>query len=352
MRARKKAGLFAGAWLYLLGSAALLALVIFFFSQQKHPRNPEVNTPVLALTQVHSTNFFFNPAAASFLHREKGETLEFAPAAHDPKLWRKLDRKIHFDAVFLFGEPAEFRPLLQHLLVSSDWVLTYLDHTSFIFERAPRPGWSPSQVAALTARFASSPPDLVEVLVASSRNLREANFLLEARDTIAKARSLNDKNPAVWAELAILSAQEQHWNEALEDADRALKFDKSYAPALSAKAQVLFGTRRFSEAYSVSEQLLRHSPDDAAALFLHAKIAHELHAYSTEIETLRKLIAMADQLHERPTIFRIYLGQAYACIGDRDRSASEFSSALADPDLDAAQRAHIGTMMKRLSSSQ
>ena len=38
------------------------------------------------------------------------------------------------------------RQLLEHLAGSADWTLTYLDHTSFIFLRAPAKAWQLSLI--------------------------------------------------------------------------------------------------------------------------------------------------------------------------------------------------------------
>jgi len=81
-----------------------------------------------------------------------------------------------------------------------------------------------------------------------------------------------------------------------EQVERALAADSDFLPALATKTQLLYGMRRFSEAYEVSLKLIAKVPDDPNLLFYHAKIAHEAHAYKAEVAALEKLIAQADEV--------------------------------------------------------
>ena len=128
------------------------------------------------------------------------------------------------------------------------------------------------------------------------------------------------------------------WKQGLDAADKALDLDDDFLPALATKAQILFATKQFGEAYDISKGLVEKRPEDPNLLFYHAKIAHEAHAYGAEIEVLEKLIALAER-DSRPTSgYRIYLAQAYATDGQAKPSIEQFQRALSDPDLPPEQR--------------
>ena len=121
-----------------------------------------------------------------------------------------------------------------------------------------------------------------------------------------------------------------------------------FFPALATKTQLLYGTKRFGDAYELSRQFIAQLPDDPSLLFYHAKIAHEAHAYKAEIEALEKLIARAEAEARPVGGYQLYLGQAYASTGDAQRSIDAFMLALNDPDLPDDQRAFARENIARI----
>ena len=140
------------------------------------------------------------------------------------------------------------------------------------------------------------------------------------------------------------------WREASEQVERALSADADFLPALATKTQLLYGMRRYDEAYVLSSQLIEKMPDDPNLLFYHAKIAHEAHAYKTEVETLTKLIAQANEEGRPIGGYQIYLGQAYAAMGDADHALDAYMLVLDDPDLPDDQRAFARENITRIKS--
>jgi len=116
-------------------------------------------------------------------------------------------------------------------------------------------------------------------------------------------------------------------------ADKALALDKRYAAAQAVKAQGLYFSKRYEEAYVLSRQLLEGSPEYPVMLFAHAKIAHEVRALEEEVEVLRKLIGFAEREKRSSSSYRVYLGQALAMRGAGEEALAELDAALADPEL-------------------
>jgi tetratricopeptide (TPR) repeat protein len=113
--------------------------------------------------------------------------------------------------------------------------------------------------------------------------------------------------------------------------DKALALDPDFTPALTTKAEILYGARRFDEALAISDKVVEAHPDDPSMLFLHSMISHEAHAYDREIAALRHLIEMAQAQGIPTTGYDVYLGQAYAESGDAMQSLIEFKK-VADAD--------------------
>ena len=125
------------------------------------------------------------------------------------------------------------------------------------------------------------------------------------------------------------------------EVDRALSLDGEFLPALSTKTLLLYGSKQYGAAYELSSKLASKFPDDPNILFYHAKIAHEAHAYKAEIEALLKLIARAGEENRAVSGYQIYLGQAYAKVGQASRSIDQFMLALDDPDLTDDERSLV-----------
>ncbi|MES2572231.1 MAG: hypothetical protein V4710_19520, partial [Verrucomicrobiota bacterium] len=156
--------LFTGAGLLVL---VLICLGILVFRDR--PFSPELSTPIFALNALSSKSLYFNGPARPWLlaHRpellapeEKDDSSErsrsLAQAVQSPPLFRQLDRRYRFDTLFLVGDPSQSRPLLEHLMETRDWTLTYLDHTSLVFKRGAVPPWDAGSLKTLQAKFHGS----------------------------------------------------------------------------------------------------------------------------------------------------------------------------------------------------
>ena len=324
----------------------------------------DITSPVLAVSELHAKSLFFTPQARLYLiantpqilvpedSDEKSErSLDFARAMQDPVFFRQLDRRCHFDALLLCGDPATYRQLLKHLLETGDWTLTYLDHTSLIFQRPPAKQWMPADLDSLRKKFASRPVnEQVAFLAQLAGRLAAAMQYTQAKHCLDDALKLNPKSPDALTRLAIYYTHFGQWRQALEKAEAALAADTKYQPALMTAAQAQLAMRRFDAALKTSDRLMEIAPNDPDALFLHARISHEAHAYTREIAALQVLISQAELQHRSVTGLRIFLGQAHAANGEALPALEQFQKAAAAADLTADQKKDVEECVVRIKS--
>ncbi len=324
--------------------------------------DPELTSPKLALEQLQAKSLYFNIAARPWLLAWRPDLLTeedrdadsprsraFVQAVQNPKLFRQLDRQYRFDAVLLVGDPSQYKPLLDHLADTKDWAPRYVDHTSIVLRRDGGKAWSLADFEVVRERLKEK--------FAKSRAMawaQAATKLLAARQADAgkslldEAARISPNHPEVANALAIYHMGRAEWRQADAQVQKALAADKDFLPALATKTQLLYGTKRFSEAYEISKQVIARLPEDPQLLFYHAKIAHEANAFKAEIEALEKLITWAEA-EGRPTGgYQLYLGQAYASVGDARRSIDSFMLALSDPDIPDDQRAFARENIARI----
>jgi len=351
-------------WATILLIAVNLGVGIYFLIRKSPEASVEITTPVLAIEALKSKSLYFTPQARPFLLARTPQTLThddldaqserslaFAQATQNPVLWRQLDRKFHFDAVLLCGDPVTYRPLLGHLLDTGDWTLTYLDHTSLIFQRPPAHQWMPADLDAIRKKFVSYPTnERVVFLVQLAGRLSAATQFTLAKQCLDEALKLKPRSPDALTQLALYYAHFGQWKQTLETADAALAGDKNYQPALITKGQALLAMRRFDEALKVSDHLMEMAPHDPQILFLHARISHEAHAYSREIAALEVLIQQAEQQKISTSGYRIYLGQAQAASGAALPALEQFQKALAAGDLSPEQKNFVNQCVERIKS--
>jgi hypothetical protein len=333
------------------GALALVVIAICMSLLGRRP-NPLLTTPTLALEHLQAKSLYYNGPAWPWLHERRPDLLgdgerypdslrvrSFTQAVQNPKLFRQLDRQERFDKLLLVGDPSQYRPLLEHLLETKDWTVVYVDHTSVIFQRAPATPWRLEQVDALLARFRGAPArERAAFLALTAGKLVALHDWPAARTLLDRARALDPKAPEVWSVQAQYHLGRGEWKDAEAAADRALELERGQLAAMGTKAQALYATKRFNEAYAISRKLVERLPDDPGMLFYHAKIAHEARAFGEEARVLRRLIALAER-DERPTSgYRVYLGQSLASAGEAEPALEEFGKAMADPDLPKAQR--------------
>lgn len=331
-----------------------LALCVAFSGCSQAPSALPLNMgPVLEhVGAMGVKNVYFNGAAFPGLVRAAPGWLavgdrvaaservrSMAQAALNPKLFRQLDRQERFEVLLLVGDPVQFRPLLEHLVKTQDWALDRVDPWSLVYRRGGVETFTMETIwkevdrwkGASTGVRAMAAAAIAERLVAAGR-FEAAGELLEASQKWAPA------NAAVCTAEGWYRLARGEWKQAVAAADKALRSEKTYRPALSVKAQGLYFSKKFEEAYQLSRVLLEEAPEDPVMLFTHAKISHEVHAFQEEVEILRHLIALAEREKRSTCWYEVYLGQALAAIGKGAEALQNFDKALADPDLPADQR--------------
>lgn len=350
-------------WILLGAIALAAALAAVWMVRARVPKlSPELATPMLALDALSSRSLYFNAPARPWLLARRPDLVAdeardeksdrsrgMTQAVQNPRLFRQLDRKYRFDTLLLLGDPSQSRPLIEHLLETKDWKLTYLDHTSLVFKREAPRAWHPGDLAAIRAKLPSQ-REQTSFLAQAAAKLLALQRAEEGKALLDEAGRLDPRVADVWSGLAIYRMNRGEWNMALGHADRALELDPASLSALASKTQILFSTRKFDEAFTHSGRLIERVPDDPGLLFYHAKIAHEAHAYGQEIQALRRLVELAERDARPASGYRIYLAQAYAADGQAQPSVDEFTRALADPDLSKEQRQFAEELLAQIKS--
>ena len=314
--------------------------------------DPVLDSPTLALEFLQAKVLYFNGPARQWVISQRPSLIDdevrdegsdrsrgMSQAVQNPKLFRQLDRKYRFDALLLVGDPSQYTPLLDHLRQTHDWTLRYADHTSLVFRRDAGKTWDLDALAPVRARIASKPPEVrATVLALTATRVNAAGFPKQAKLLLDEASSLAPRVPEVANAFAVYYLALGKFREAAPQVNRALDADPYFLPALATKAQLYYGTKRYSEAYDLSKQVIERLPENPVLLFYHAKIAHEAHAYQAEIDVMEKLIHLADADGRPLGGYQLYLGQAYASAGDAKHSIDAFMAALSDPELPSDQR--------------
>jgi tetratricopeptide (TPR) repeat protein len=317
-------------------------------------RPVQEHSPVAAMEQLEATGaktVYFTGAAFAAL---VGKTLQNPPpwlpstdreaasprvramaqAALDPKLFRQLDRQERFDALILAGDPVRYRPLQEHLLRTQDWTLEWVDPWCLLYRRGKVEPLTAEKTKELAARLAQGKGGArAQSLAAMAERLVGARRFEEALALLGQAREADAGEPAVWTAEGSYRLARGEWPQAVAMADKALSLDKGWAAAKAVKAQGLYFSKRYEEAYQLSRELLEGAPEDPVMLFAHAKIAHEVRSLQEEVEVLRKLIGFAEREKRSTSAYRVYLGQALAMRGAGEQALVELDAALADPEL-------------------
>ncbi len=330
--------------------------------------SPELQTPKLSMEQLdpglRSKPLFFTLPAVPYIKEQWQQwsgafglpvplpeeiAVQCDATLQSPADWRALDRKWHFGALLLAGDPAGFRPLLDHLRNSPDWKLTRLDPTSFVFERSPARAWTPADVAKVLAVFQThSLGEQKSARTSTAHRLVYLGEMEEAQKLLKEALQMDAKYKEAWTELAQLHGMQHHWQEALVTAERALEFDGRYRPAQKVQAHAYYALGQYGKALEVTRVLYEAAPADAPTLMLHAKVAHAAHVYMEEIEILQRMISLLQGYSQPVGAWQIYLGQAYSATGNTFMAADQFKIALKDPTLSEAQRTFSQKALERI----
>lgn len=351
----------------VLAAAVVICLVVvaslWQWRRSRQAENPLITTPRLALAELEAKSLYFNGAARPWLLAQRPDLLTaedrdersdrsraFAQAVVNPGLFRQLDRRYRFDTLLFVGDPSQYRTLLDKLVETNDFTLSYVDHTSLVFRR-PGASWAPASLAMMRAQIAmASPRERATALALAGTKLISLRRQDEGRALLEEAKALDPRVAEVWSGLALAAMNRGNWPEALGNAQHALSIDEKHLSALSVRTQSLFALKRFNEAYDLSKRLVELLPDDPNILFKHAQIAHEAHAFQAEITALEKLIARAIAEQRETGGYRLYLAQAYAAVSDGPKAVENFEHVARDPSLPADQRDFARDSIARIKS--
>jgi len=263
-----------------------------------------------------------------------------AQAALSPKLFRQLDRQEHFDALLLVGDPVQFRALTEHLIKTQDWSLSWVDSWCSVYSRQAGGGLTREAILRIATQWDGAGARVkATALAAMAERLVAASRLDVAVELLQLAKAADGESAAVWTAEGAYRLARGEWVQAVAAADRALQGSgRRGRAARSVKAQGLYFSKQFEEAYLLSAELLAEAPEDPVMLFTHAKIAHEVRAIQEEVGVLQKLIGIAEKERRSTSWYRVYLGQALAMSGEGEGALKEFDLALVDPDLPEDQR--------------
>jgi tetratricopeptide (TPR) repeat protein len=325
------------------------------------PAAPSVATPRLACAEVQARSLYFNVLAFPWLEKLRPDLLTaedrdagsarsraFAQATQNPKLFRQLDRQYHFDTLLLVGEPSNYRRLLDHLLEPEpekrDFRLVYLDHWAFIFKRGAAREWVPADADAVRQRLGKARArDQATFLAMAAGKMLAVRQVDAAKRWLDEAGTLDSRSIDVLAGLAGYQISIGRWVEAETYADKALKKNPDFVPALAAKIVAMRATRHHIDAFKYSERLNSLLPEDPVRLWQHAQLAHEAKQNTVEIKALTRLIALAREEGRPSAEYEFFLGEAHAheALDNAEHAPlalEHLRLAVADPLLPAEKR--------------
>jgi len=228
---------------------------------------------------------------------------------------------------------------MEHLIKTQDWALERVDPWSLIYRRGTEERITRESIGRVAAQWDGGAPGMrAKALAAMAERLVAAGRLEEGGGVVAEERKADSRSVEAYAAEGWYRLARGEWKQAVAAAQQGLEFAKGHRALLSVKAQGLYFSKRFEEAYEISRELLAGAPEDPVMLFTHAKIAHEVRSFQEEIQILRKLIGIAEREKRSTSWYRVYLGQALATRGEGEAALVEFDKALEDSELPADQR--------------
>lgn len=272
---------------------------------------------------------------------------EAARLTLDVPAWRKALRSSRWQVVLLTGPVQEYRPLLDHLIVAPDWHLAALTNHGFIFRRGPgRPVPSPNGETFRMSNDRETAIYLAQIAGRFDAIQRSA----EARNSMERALELAPENPTVLVHAAHFAAAHDRWQEALTFSTKALARTPDFAQAQIVQALALLETGQPDRAQALVESVLARHPEDLHSFFLAARISRMRNDNAREAEILEHLIALSRSRGLPVLNYQIYLGQAYARLGQAEQALKNYRAVLATGQLNAEQTAEIETAIATIES--
>ncbi|HEX4084463.1 MAG TPA: tetratricopeptide repeat protein [Chthoniobacteraceae bacterium] len=318
------------------------------------PMDPRLVHEKMAIDRLADAHYvFYSPWSHADLAKARPDLVAaaneraFARGVQSPAIFRQLDHQRQFDGVLLAGDPTTYEPLLKHLSESKDFVLTWLDNAALVFRRYGAKPWREADLNTTAAGLKGE--NKARFLAGAATRLIAIGQIDMAKRALDQAAPNGGKLPEYWTTLGLFDGKIDHWKEALDALNQALALNSDFTPALTTKAQILFGARRYDEALDIMDKVVAEHPNDPSMLFLHATISHEAHAYQREIAALKRLIGLAESQGVSATGYHIYLGQAYAQTGDAMLSLIEFKKVLDSDDASPEQRIFAQDCMNKIA---
>jgi tetratricopeptide (TPR) repeat protein len=271
-----------------------------------------------------------------------------ARLALNPSQWREAFRRQRWAAIILSGPIGEYRPLLDHLLISPDWHLASVTNHGFLFRHGP--GLPPRP---LEERFRFRSDHETALYLAQIAGYYEAiRRTGDARACLERAVSLAPENTSVLSHAANFAVAQRRWQDALAHSRKALEKNPNLGHAKLVQALALFETGETEQAEKLIDEVLLVSPNDSYTLFLSARIRRTLNDYSGEAASLERLVTNAKKAGFSPVDYQVYLGQAYAKQGLAEPALRSYRAALESDQLGPREKDDIREAIEAIESQR
>lgn len=294
---------------------------------------------------------FANPSMLPILALTGGDPLlkpdESARWSLSPSEWRAEQRSRQWDTVVLSGPLTEYRPLLNHLLISPDWRLTGLTNQGWVFKRGE--GVPLVLPAVDSIEFGNTTETALYLAQLSAKFEAMGNPVL-ARASIERALDLAPREAEVRLHAANFAAARKRWQDVASHAKAALKASPRSATAYSLLALAMLESGDPSAARNSAQAALRVAPEDPGTLFLLARAQRNEKDYRSEAETLETLVATCRERGLPSAGYQAYLAQSYAQAGNAEGAAKNYREALASGQLDEVQNAAVREALEVVES--
>lgn len=273
-------------------------------------------------------------------------------AGCSPSIWRESERKQRYEIAIFSGAAQECRPLIEHLLESSDWQLRLVTPYATVFVRRGAtnpPIWLSEKKAE--ERYLSS-KDLAFYFSRVGTRLADLHQYGEARRFFLRAIDLRPESADIQSLYASFLAGRSQWAEAVEHAEIALKKNPEYVPALQVLVQAELAVLGKERGWGYAKRLRAVCGEDPFSVYLYARAANVVGAFGEEERALNELVELAEK-HSQPTgAYRLLLGQAYAKQGFAEPALRSIQKALESQELTVEQTLSARNLLDTIRANQ
>lgn len=336
----------------LVAGVALASAVLAGLAWRESRRDFRLLAPVdLVQSLPEGERVYANPSAQPFvvLLGSKRNLVLAAPQAppSDPTGWRAAIRQEPVGRVLLVGSVTEFRPLLDHLMVSEDWKLESISHHGWVFVRGAAHDTPLPDPQAIDF---GNEVDTALALAQLGRRFDAMGATSAARTAMERSLELAPSEPEVLLGAAAFQAGRKRWHDVATLASRALSrgAEPSYAYSLLANALLESGSQ--AQAEDAIQRALSADPSNIHSLFLAAKIFRTSNDFAREAEILERLVKASEKAGFPAGGALAYLGQSYAHVGNAPLAIQAYRRALASGDLNDEQQAAVEEALALIES--